>query len=339
MLNKTTYAAIASVLIIVQSLCASGPERTNTAAEATQAHQSASFTQEAVQTEEVAAEHYKASVDHLEHAEKSATPLVSPKPYILFRIPIGTGPGLPVTNSMLTGWVISLLLIVVLRFAMGKTHIIPGRSQAVVESVVGGMRDLFENIVGKEMIGKTFPLLIGLFVFILIQNWSGLLPGVGAFGFIEHGHLVYWMRPANTDLSMTLGLACVHFIAWFYFVMRYAGPKHVFLDLFGNKADKTEVPAAIYYPLFGIFFLVGCIEVFSIVLRLVSLSVRLYGNSYGGESLMTSISGAFAWLMPVPFYLLETLIGLVQALVFALLVAVYIGLICNKDEEEGAQAH
>jgi F-type H+-transporting ATPase subunit a len=283
-----------------------------------------------------------ATVEGEEHAAAPAAH-VSPKPYILFRIPIGVGPGMPVTNSMVTGWVISLLLIVVLRLVIGKAGIIPKRGQAIVESVVGGMRDLFESIVGKQMIGRTFPLLIGFFIFILIQNWSSLLPGMGAFGIVEHtahgDHLKYWMRPANTDMSMTLGLACVHFIAWTYFVMRFAGPKHVFQDLFGNKADKKEVPAAIYYPLFVIFFMVGCIEVFSIALRLVSLSVRLYGNSFGGESLMTSVSGAFAWILPVPFMLLETLIGLVQALVFALLVAVYIGLICNKDEEQAEHAH
>ncbi len=330
MLNKIAIAAFAALFLIGQgsalaeSVAHSGAD---TAIHAPAAHGAGE------QTQALAEEAHAGNSHAAEHKG------VSPKPYILFRIPVGFGEGLPVTNSMVTGWAISLLLIIVLRIAVGKASIIPGRGQAVVETMVGGLRDLYEGIVGKQMIGKTFPLLIALFVFILTQNWSGLLPGVGSFGIVEDGHLKYFFRPANTDLSMTLGLAIVHFVAWLYFVLRFVGPGHLIYDLFGNKADKKEVPGPVYYPLFIVFFMVGCIEVFSIVLRLVSLSVRLYGNSFGGESLLTSISGMMAWLMPVPFMFLETLIGLVQALVFSLLVAVYIGLICNKDEEHGEHAH
>ena len=137
---------------------------------------------------------------------------------------------------------------------------------------------------------------------------------------------------------MTLALAIVSFVAWGYYVLRYAGLKVLLHDLFGNKADKADVPAAMYYVLFLIFFAVGFIEIISILLRLVSLSFRLYGNMFGGENLLTSIMGMAPWWLPIPlpFYFLETLIGLVQALVFTLLVAVYIGLICNHEGEEHA---
>ena len=152
----------------------------------------------------------------------------------------------------------------------------------------------------------------------------------------EAGHLTYFYRPANTDLNMTLALAIVSFVAWFFFIMKYAGPKAVLFDLFGNKAEKSDVPVVLYFVLFPVFFVVGIIEVVSILLRLVSLSFRLYGNMFGGENLLTSITGIVPWIVPVPFYFLETLIGLVQALVFTLLVAVYIGLICNHEGEEHA---
>jgi F-type H+-transporting ATPase subunit a len=89
-----------------------------------------------------------------------------------------------------------------------------------------------------------------------------------------------------------------------------------------------------------IFILVGVIEIISIVFRNVSLPFRLFGNVFGGENLLFQMSAIFKWGLPVPFYFLEILIGFVQALVFTLLVAVYIGLICNhgddhEHEEEG----
>jgi len=110
-------------------------------------------------------------------------------------------------------------------------------------------------------------------------------------------------------------------------------------DIFGNKADKKEVPAVIYYPLFIIFFLVGIIEVISIAFRPISLSLRLFGNVFGGESLMHAMSGMQKWGLPAPFYFLELLIGFVQAFVFTLLVSVYIGLICNHGDDHHEHRH
>jgi len=164
-----------------------------------------------------------------------------------------------------------------------------------------------------------------------------ILPGVGAFGFYdEAGHLKYWMRPGNADLNMTIALALVAAVfSWGYFVLRYAGIKVLLFDLFGNKANPREVPGLIYLLLFPIFFVVGLIEVVSILFRPVSLSFRLFGNVFGGENLLANMTSLASWIVPVPFYFLEILIGAVQALVFALLTAVYIGLICNHDSEEG----
>lgn len=258
---------------------------------------------------------------------------VSPSPYKLVDDSLL---GLPITNSMVMSWVISIMIIFGIRFMVRKPTLIPSTGQAVVENLVGGLRDIFEPIVGKSMIGKVFPLLIGLFTFILMQNWSGLLPGVGAFGFYDdQGHLMYWMRPGNADLNMTIALALVAAVfAWTYFVLRYAGIKTLIYDLFGNKADPNEVPKVIYILLFPIFFGVGLIEVVSILFRPVSLSFRLFGNVFGGENLLANMTSLVSWVVPIPFYFLELLIGAVQALVFALLTAVYIGLICNHGGDE-----
>lgn len=274
-------------------------------------------------------------------ALQAADAAVSPYAYELFRIP---GLELPVTNAMVTGWTISILLILVVRLMIGRASLVPSRAQSVIESIMMGIYNIMEPIVGKKMIRPVFPLLIGFFTFILIMNWSGLLPGVGSFGHITaDGKFHYYLRPASSDLNTTLALAIVSFLAWIYFVFRYAGVKLFIYDIFGNKAEKSEVPVFIYYPLFLVFFAVGLIEIVSILSRLVSLPFRLFGNVYGGESLLTSMHGLIAWVMPVPFYFLELLIGMVQALVFTLLTAVYIGLICNHDhpehEDHGSGAH
>lgn len=272
---------------------------------------------------------------------------VSPKAYVLFDIG-----GFPLTNSMLMGWTVSLVIILAFRAmaGWGRPRLIPTKGQLVAETLIEGVRNLIEPIVGKHMVRPTLPVLLGFFTFILIHNWSGLLPGVGNFGLLkDDGHLLYFMRPANADLNMTLALAIVHFAVWVYFIMKYAGPKVVAHDIFGNKADKSEVPGPIYAFLFFIFIFVGLIELISIIFRNVSLPFRLFGNVFGGENLLTAMIAkgmdlpVIGYVIPVPFYFLELLIGFVQALVFTLLVAVYIGLICNHDggdhQPHGQHAH
>jgi F-type H+-transporting ATPase subunit a len=254
---------------------------------------------------------------------------------VLFRI----GP-LPVTNSMVTSWIVAIVLIIVIRLAIKRPSLVPSRGQAMVEQLVEGVLGLITPIVGPRIAKPAFPLLVGLFTFILIQNWSGLIPGVGSIFLRDHdtGHMVAAIRPGNADLNGTIALALVSFVAWFYFIMRYAGPALVFKDIFGNKAEKSEIPAAIYYPLFLVFGAVGLIEIISILFRPISLSFRLFGNVYGGENLLHAMSGMSRWGLPIPFYFLELLIGFVQALVFTLLVSVYIGLICNHGDDH-AESH
>ncbi|MEO0039543.1 MAG: hypothetical protein RIS38_491 [Verrucomicrobiota bacterium] len=240
--------------------------------------------------------------------------------------------GVPISNSILTTWIIAALIIIGVRLAVGTPKLIPGKGQAVVEGMAQGLRDALEPIVGKQMIGKTFPLLCGFFVFILLMNWSGLLPGVGTIKFqtADHG----WqdaIRPANSDLNTTLALSVLSFVAWTYFVLRYAGFKVLVFDLFGNKADKKEVGMLMWVLLIPIFFAVGGIEVVSIAFRLISLSFRLFGNVFGGENLIHALGGIAPYVVPAMAGMLEVLVGVIQAFVFTLLSAVYIGLICNHE--------
>jgi len=267
---------------------------------------------------------------------------VDPKASVLFDL----GGGWKVTNSMVTGWLVSLAIITLIMIAVGNPKILPTKSQAVFESLLEGLRDLFEPIVGKKAFPFVFPLLVTLFVFILIQNWSGLLPGVGTIGqgYTDaegHFHMIKpWVRPFTADFNSTIALALISFGGFLIAIWRFAGPKLILWDLFGNKADKKETPGWLYPILSVVFLIVGFIEVFSISIRPFTLSVRLFGNVFGGENLLHGTS-----FFPI-FYFMELLVGLIQATVFTLLSAVYVGLICNHgddhdhaDEGHHAEAH
>jgi F-type H+-transporting ATPase subunit a len=241
----------------------------------------------------------------------------------------------PITDAMVTNWVIALAVVFAVRRIVGSGFsAIPTRGQAALEILVEKLRPILEPVVGRRAFPHVFPFLLVLFVYILIENLSGLLPGVGTLGFVDSaGRFRYFFRPANADLNATLGLALASFFSWIYFVGRYAGPGAFFRDTFGNKARHGEVPTPAYAVLTVIFVGVGIIDIISIFFRIVSLSFRLYGNIFGGENLLGNMSGLFAYLLPVPFYFLELLIGIIQAFVFTLLTAVYVGLLTNHGGE------
>ena len=251
---------------------------------------------------------------------------VNPKATDLFQIG-----GIPVSNSILTTWILAAVIIIAIRVLIGTPKIVPNKGQALVENMASGLRDALEPIVGKSMIGKVFPTLCGFFIFILLMNWSGLLPGVGTIKYNSDGQWLDAIRPATSDLNTTLALSIISFVAWTYFVLRYAGFKVLIFDLFGNKADKKELSTPMWIMLSFIFLGVGGIEVVSIAFRLISLSFRLYGNVFGGENLIHALGGIAPYVVPAVAGLLEVLVGLIQAFVFTLLSAVYIGLICNHE--------
>lgn len=245
---------------------------------------------------------------------------------------------LPVTNSMLTSIVFTLLFVALIRWIVGRPTLVPSRGQAVVEGLLLGLREMFEPIIGKKAMPVAFPLLMCFFIFILLHNWSGLIPLVGTMGWgvddaEGHFHLIApLLRPHTADANGTLALALVSFGAWLIIIFKYAGPKVILHDLFGNKAEKGDMNGGMYAFLSVIFLLVGVIEIVSIFIRPVTLSARLFGNVYGGENLLHATNYIFI------FYFLEIIVGLVQAFVFTLLSAVYIGLICNHgdDHDHGA---
>lgn len=267
---------------------------------------------------------------------------VSVSPAVMFSIG-----NFPVTDSVIFSWIISAAIVLAVRFALrGGVKTIPSVGQSVIESIVGGLRDIVEPVVGRGAFATVFPCLLGYFFFILLQNVGGLLPGIGSIGVRINGEFRAFFRPANADLNTTLALAVVAFLAWAYFCVRCAGVKALYFEIFGNKADKSEISSVIYGILFFIFFAVGFIECISILCRIISLSFRLFGNTFGGENLLHNMYGFssilknipvvnyLSYLIPLPFYFLEFLVAIIQSFVFTLLVSVYVGLVCNHGDHE-----
>jgi F-type H+-transporting ATPase subunit a len=258
-----------------------------------------------------------------------------------------------VTNSIFVALLVLAAILLFTRMATRRMETIPGTKQNLVEFVVEFVFNELEAIMGRKIAKQVFPLLATIFVFILVSNWSGLLPGVGTVGFgalsgpltIDPAqHFSPILRPPTADLNMNLGIAAVFMIVWLFVSVREVGVGGFLKHLFGAKGGMTGLMGLLMAV---IFFVVGIIEVISILFRPVSLSLRLFGNVFAGETLlhtMAELGESMGWpnalafvgrvVLPIPFYFLELLVGLVQAIVFTLLCAVYVQLSTAHDEEE-----
>jgi F-type H+-transporting ATPase subunit a len=243
----------------------------------------------------------------------------------------------PITNSMVVSWIVALGLIVFARFATRRMDQVPSGAQNFLEWLIENLYGFLEGLLGKHLVDRTFWFFATVFIFILSANWMGLIPGVGVIGWghaTPHGFKIDQplLRGANADVNLTLAMALVFFALWIFWALREIGPLGVLKELF---APKGESSGPLKIILVVVFFVVGCLEVISILFRPVSLSFRLYGNIFAGENMLETMANlvpSLAWLLPVPFYFLELLVGLVQALVFMLLTAVFTLLICQHEE-------
>jgi F-type H+-transporting ATPase subunit a len=259
-------------------------------------------------------------------------------------LPIGKSESSLITSSMVVTWIVAVGLIVLTRIATRKMQAVPTGAQNFWEWLVESLYEFLEGIIGSGLVKKTFWFFGTVFIFILFTNWFGLLPGVGSIGWgVETPHEFHITNPllrgGNADLNMTLAMAMIFFACWIVWAVQAVGVKGVFLDLFGPKGDTA---GAMKYLMIVVFFLVGFLEVLSILFRPISLSFRLYGNIFAGENMLESMAKlvpGFGWLLPVPFYFMELLVGVVQALVFMLLTAVFTMLICMHEQEPGGTAH
>jgi len=251
---------------------------------------------------------------------------------------------LPITNSMLVSWIVAVGLIVFAQVATRRMQRIPAGAQNFWEWLVESLYGFLEGIIGGHLVKRTFWFFATIFIFILAGNWFGLIPGVGTIGWGTqgpHGFKVEepLFRGANADLNMTLAMALVFFACWIMWSLRARGPLGFVKELFGPKGETVGFLKVVMVI---VFFAAGCIEMISILIRPVSLSFRLYGNVFAGENMLETMARlvpSLGWLLPIPFYFLELLVGLVQALVFMLLTAVFLLLMCQEEEAEPAGGH
>lgn len=236
-----------------------------------------------------------------------------------------------ITNSMVMVWIVAALIIVVAQIATKKLSLIPAGLQNFAEWLVESLYNFLEGILGEHLVKRTFWFFGTIFVLILCTNWFGLIPGVGTLVFDG----VPILRGANADLNMTASMSVLFAVMWLYWALSENGVGGFFNHIFAPKGKFTGVMKLM---MIVIFFLVGCIEVASIALRPVALSFRLYGNIFAGENIlenMIHLGGKwFGWLTPLPFYFMELLVGLIQALVFTMLTSVFLKLICDHDHED-----
>lgn len=270
--------------------------------------------------------------------ESSGLPTAAP---VLFSV----GP-LPVTNSMVWSWFIAAALILGAQIAMRPSAMIPRGAQNFWEWLVESLYNFLKDLIGKHLVDKTFWFFGALFIFIASTNWAGLIPGVGTIGYgvqTDHGFHVTQplFRGVHADFNMTFAMAMVFFALWTLWAIQENGVGGFLKHLFAPKGEMTGM---LFVLMVVVFFAAGLLEVISILFRPISLSFRLYGNIFAGENMlesMTHLGGPFwGWLVALPFYFMEVLVGVVQAFVFMLLTAVFTLLICEHDESEGhGRAH
>jgi F-type H+-transporting ATPase subunit a len=245
--------------------------------------------------------------------------------------------GFSISNSMVVSWAVALGLIIFAQVATRHMKRIPQGAQNFWEWMVEGLSNFLEGIIGSHLVKRTFWYFATVFIFILFSNWVGLVPGVGTIGWnvrFANGQTEWrpLLRGANADLNMTLAMALVFFACWIIWSMQEVGPIGFLKEMFAPKGESTGFLKVI---LVVVFLAAGLIEVISILFRPISLSFRLYGNIFAGENMIETMSRlipGLGWLLPIPFYFLELLVGLVQALVFMLLTAVFTLLMCQHEE-------
>ena len=250
---------------------------------------------------------------------------------------------LPVTSSMVALWGVALGILVVVRLGTRQMALVPSGAQNFVEAVVDAVRGMISGLLEPKVVGWAFPLIATYFIFIALSNLVDLMPGVGSIGYghVKEGGLPFalehverpFLRPPTADANLTVSMAVIYFVMSTFWAIRYNGPVGLIKHIFGVKG---KIGGFLLVPMAVIFFVVGIVELISILIRPVSLSMRLYGNVYGGESVLTLMLKMLPFgLAAVPFYFLELIVCLVQAIVFTMLCVAFTATLCSHSEEEG----
>lgn len=240
-----------------------------------------------------------------------------------------------ITNTMVNVWLAMLIFLVLGILIKRKVSLRPGKLQNTCEFFLESVLGYFDQVTGdRKKTIRFLPIVGSIFFFILLSNWLGLLPGTGS---ITWGHKMF-LRPANTDLNLTVAMALVSVIASHVYAFVAIGVfTHLgkFIQIKNLIKSIKKGPIAIFTAI--IEFAVGLIEIISELAKVLSLSLRLFGNIFAGEVLISVISALVAALVPTPFMLLELLVGLIQAAVFSMLTIVYLTVATSAPH--GAEEH
>lgn len=231
----------------------------------------------------------------------------------------------PITNTVLNTLLVDAGLLGGAFYIKNNIKKVPRLFQNLVEIVMQSFYDMAEGIAGKNA-ATIFPYFMTFFLFILLANWSGLIPGVGSIGFLDFAHtdhgkpeIIPFMRGTTSDANTTFALAIFSLLATHILAIRSVG-----------IAEYLSR----YFSFNPIMLFVGILEIVSEITKVISLSFRLFGNIYAGEVVLHTVSNLFAFIAPIPFMLLEIIVGLVQALVFSMLTMVFMSVLMTSHKAE-----
>jgi F-type H+-transporting ATPase subunit a len=225
--------------------------------------------------------------------------------------------GIPVTNTLITSLLATTILLIVAYFATKKMKEVPIGLQNLFEAIMEALFNMIDSVtMDRKQTCQFFPLVATIFIFIILSNWIGLIPGFGSIGFFEtahnggHASFIPILRSTNSDLNTTLALAIISVVATQIFGIAALG-----IWKYGKKFINFSSP---------ITFFVGILELVSEVAKMISFSFRLFGNVFAGEVLLVVIMTLVPFIAPLPFFALELFVGFIQALVFAMLTTVFL---------------
>lgn len=249
-----------------------------------------------------------------------------------------------VTNTIFTAWISIILLGGLFWAATRRMKLIPGRFQAIAESIIGYLYDFCTDIAGEKNGRRFFPLVATIFLFVITNALMNLIPGYNSILIGEGSHATHLLRGANTDVNFPLALAVISFVMVEYWGLKTIGVLH-YMGKFFNfgpfiksiRHFRKEGPMGVFNGLIAIF--IGLIELMAEFIRIISFTFRLFGNMTGGEILLVSMLFLMPFLLALPFYGLELLVGFIQALIFAGLTLVFAHIAVTPHSEEASEQH
>lgn len=233
------------------------------------------------------------------------------------------------TNTILSSLIASTLLIVIFVAGALRLKLVPGRFQGVLEVIIEGLLGFIESVVGAVRARQVFPIIATVFLFVAFNAWIGLLPLYQSLGFLDHGEIHgHALRPAGTDVNMPLALALISFV-----LVEYLGIRAIGMSYFGKFFRFGNLlHGKIGMGIIDLF--VGILELLSEFIRIISFTFRLFGNMTAGEILLLVSGFLVSFVFTIPFYGLELLVGLIQALIFAGLTLVFVSVAVTPHEHE-----